>query len=289
MKIIKSLFAVLFFFALSVTAFVPADMSVAMAAGQQQGWDAPKKIKKLPANVDALVYVENGLNVISAEKRAELEKKLETLNAKYDVHAGIYIVKNLPPGAQNIEEEARRFAESGSYNNGTNGSIVLYITMSDRKYYVATGNYMNRRITSNEGVRYICEQIVPELKDNNFAGAAELFVENVDKELAYFAEEGKPYDPADEFDWLSFVCALVGAVTVGFCVRFGLICLMGNVKHEECADAYLERDTFELTEEEDTYLYTTTTIVKRSKGKDEDSGFFSSGSRGSSGGGGGSF
>ena len=260
---------------------------------QQQLRETPQKPEAqptLPQQRDAsseLVYVEKGLYLISNEKQAELTKKLDELNKKYDVHVGIHIVKNLPVGAKDLESEAKRFVESGSYKDGKNGSMVLYITMSNRKYYIATGNYMNRRITSAEGIPYIKDEIVPYLKDNKFDEAAEAFVEAADKELAFYAEEGEPYNPSKEFSLLSAVLAAILAVLTGMGVRSFLISTMSNVAHETAADEYLERDTFKLTHEDDTYLYTTTTVVPKSHENDDDSS--SSDDSGSTGGGGGSF
>ncbi len=249
----------------------------------------PKQNQASWGQDEPLVYVEQGLNLISAEKQAELTRKLEALNAKYGVHVGIHIVKNLPAGAANLEQEAKRFVESGVYNEGTNGSMVLYITMSNRKYYIATGNYMNRRITSATGIPYIKDEIVPALKDNEFDRAAELFVDAAEKELAYYAEEGEPYDPANEFSICALLIGLIGAACVGFCVCAYLVSCMSNVSFAGQADEYLDRDSFELTFSEDTYLYTTTTVTPKSKGKDDDDSSSSSSDRGSTGGGGGSF
>ena len=295
MKLIKRFFAL---FALLAFLTAPAVFGFSVTeAAKTADWGAAPTQKNMQKNAvrlgeEPLVYVEDGLYLISKAKQEELTKRLEAINAKYGVHVGIHIVKNLPPGAKNIETEAMRFVESGSYNQGVNGSMVLYVTMGSRKYYVATGNYMNKRITSATGIPYICDEIVPAMKDNEFDRAAELFVDAAEKELQYYEEEGKPYDPADDFSFLAAALALVCSGLVGFCVCGGLISQMSNVGFAEHADEYLNRDSFELTASEDTYLYTTTTVVPKSRGNDDDdddSGSSSSGGSGSSGGGGGSF
>ena len=155
MKLIKRFFAL---FALLAFLTAPAAFGFSVTeAAKTADWGAVPAQKNMQKNAvrlgeEPLVYVEDGLYLISKAKQEELTKRLEAINAKYGVHVGIHIVKNLPPGAKNIETEARRFVESGSYNQGVNGSMVLYVTMGSRKYYVATGNYMNKRITSATGI-----------------------------------------------------------------------------------------------------------------------------------------
>ena len=107
-------------------------------------------------------------------------------------------------------------------------------------------------------------------------------------ELAYYEKTGEPYDPANDFNRMAALAALVVAALTWYGVRSYLIGQMINVRDAAAADEYLDDGSFSLTYEEDTFLYTNVTSVPKSKGRSDESSS-SSDDSGSSGGGGGKF
>ena len=75
--------------------------------------------------------------------------------------------------------------------------------------------------------------------------------------LAYYQKEGKPYDPADAFNPLALAIGAAVALGIGFLVRRVLIGQMNNVMPALEAGVYLDRDSFQLEENVDNYLYMT--------------------------------
>ena len=256
------------------------------AAGKNQGASSHPGVDA--GKSASLIRVDPGLQVLGKEERKALEKRLERLNETYDVHVGMMFLEKLPPG-KSAETVAKAAAEGSGFEGGANGSMVLLVAMGSRDYYVATGRYLNRIITTGEGVPYICDEILPYLRDDDFSGAAEAFVDAAEEELAYYREEGEPYDPARAFNALAAIMALLASGLIAIGVRSHLISQMSNVRRAADADAYLEENSFHLTEQEDTFLYTNVTAVPKSKGGDSSDSYSSSGDSGSSGGGGGKF
>ena len=276
----KSIFFIVFVLLISLA--IPV-----FAAGSSQEKNA--KADAGAVKDTSLVQIDQGLQLISKDEQNALEKRLGKLNETYDVHIGIRFMKRLPDG-KSAEIVAKSIAEGSSFSSGANGSMVLLVAMESRDYYVATGRYMNRIITSKEGIPYICDEIVPLLKDGDYPGAAKAFIDAAEEELAYYQQEGEPYDPAKAFNVLAALMAVLASGLIVIGVRAYLISQMSNVHRASDADVYLEKNSFELTEEVDTFLYTNVTAVPKSKGNSSSSDSYSSSSdSGSSGGGGGKF
>lgn len=273
-----ALVLVLFSFPLSAASMNPAQKAPVVNQKRSSAETA------YPAGGNALVYVDTGIHVLNTDDQKNLENRLAQINEKYDVHVGVVFLKKLPVG-RTAENVAKAIAEGGNgYEQGSKGSMVLLVATDSRDYYIATGRYLNKIITSKEGIPYIQEEILPDLKDNNFGEAAFGFAGAVEMELAYYEKNGEPYDPAKEFSWLALLIAVLGGGLAGIGVRSYLISQMSNVHHAADADVYLDRESFELTGESDTFLYTKVKAVpkkKHSSGSSSDSG--------STGGGGGKF
>ena len=278
---------ILFSVPLSAASMNPAQDAVQKASSTEKappaGTAAPAE-KAAPAGGNALVRVDQGVYGFSDHAKKKLEDRLAKLNAKYDVHVGVVFLKKLPAG-KTAEHEAKAIVEGGNgYEQGSKGSMVLLVATDSRDYYIATGRNLNKIITSKEGIPYIENRILKNLKDNDYEKAATHFAGAVEKELAYYEENGEPYDPSKTFSILALLIAVLGSGVAGIGVRSYLISQMSNVHHAADADVYLDKESFELTGESDTFLYTKVKSVpkrKHSSSRSSDSG--------STGGGGGKF
>lgn len=275
------------FFGVVLAAVLALFPMVALGAGQTANPKTPVQAEA-PAGLPSgeLVKVDKGLYIFDDKSRDALEQRLSQINEKYDIHAGVMILKKLPSG-KTAEQMAKSIVEGkNGFEKGSNGSILFLVAVDSRDYYIATGRYLNRIITTEGGIPYLQSEILPSLKENNFAGAADYFVDATEMELAYYQEKGEPYDPANEFSVLALIIALLGSGLIAIGIRSHLIAKMSNVEYASDADVYLERDSVQFTEREDTYLYTNVTVMPRARSSGGSSG--SSGG-GSTGGGGGKF
>ena len=160
--------------------------------------------------------------------------------------------------------------------------------MKERDWYISTDNKMRARITDGKGVEYLSGEFLPDLKEGKYAAAFTTFAATTDEMLTYYEKEGEPYDPAKAFNLMALGIALACALILGGTIYYVLYEYESNVRSAAEADAYLNHDSFRLTQDEDNFLYTT--VTRRDKPKKDSSSSSSSSSRDSShGGGGGKF
>lgn len=221
--------------------------------------------------------------LLSKAERDNLTAKIQQVEQAHNIKIGICTLQNLPSGIS-----AGKYANNlldKHYAGGTNGSIVLVVAMGSRDWYISTDNSMRARITDDAGINGIKELFLADLSAGDYNASFHAFVDGVDDYLSYYETEGVPYDPANEFDILAAIIAVAVAACAGLGFAYYLICGMSNVAPALEAAAYLERDTIDIRQRQDRYLYTT--VTRRKKAKSSSS---SSSSRDSShGGGGGKF
>lgn len=240
----------------------------------------------LSANVLAasgpVSQVNDGAGLLSKQEVTDLTARLQELEKKYNVHLMVYTskgsqVKNAGQTANQLVDQIKPGAAGGT--------MVLVLDMQSRDWYISTDNTMRQKITDEAGIKYISNDMVPKLSDGKYAAAFNVFADKADELLAYYDKEGKPYDPSDEFSILALLLTIVGGAIVYYLIREWMMGKMTNVATATEADAYLNQDSFDLTRNRDTFLYTT---ESRSIKKKEESS--STSSRDSDhGGGGGKF
>jgi uncharacterized protein len=207
-------------------------------------------------------YVVDRAGLLKPQQAQELRQKLEEVNRKYQVRTFIVTVKSTG------EMEAGKFANElldQVKDKSNQGNMVMLLSMDKRKWYISTDNAMRAKITDEQGIKYLSNQIVPKLKKNNYHDAFLAFIEGTDKMLAYYQREGVPYDPSRGFNPMAAGIALVIAAVIGLLIRHVLIRQMNNVMPALEANAYLDKDSFQLEEKEDNYLYMTVKRVAKSK------------------------
>ena len=223
----------------------------------------------------------DGAGLLQKAEQQAVSDALREVEKKHNVRIGVVTVKG-------VNGDVGQFANQvldRAYTDGQNGNLVLVLSMAERDWYISTDNTMRQKITDDEGINYLSESFLPSFGADKYAEGFKNFALRADEMLTYYETEGEAYDPSAEFSPFSLVVALILAALAGMGVRAGLIKSMSNVYPEPAASAYLDRDSFKLTESDDTYLYTT--VSRRRKPKNNNNGHSSS--NGSHGGGGGKF
>ncbi|TYZ22516.1 TPM domain-containing protein [Selenomonas ruminis] len=230
---------------------------------------------------DAVPSVVDSAGLLTDQQKKTLLARIQEVEQEHGVRIGIVTMKSLKgkePKAAADEIVLRDYA------NGTHGGMVLLLVMSSRDRYVSTDSHMRKIITDEEGFPYLSDQFLPDLKDGNYADAFMAYVNTADMMLTYYETEGEPYDPIVEFSLLSLVIAICLAGLIAALAWSILMGQLNNVQPAVSADDYLQRDSIQLDESKDTFLYMNVTRVKKAKKRDSSS----SGSS-SCGGGGGKF
>ena len=217
----------------------------------------------------AAAPVSDQAGLLSDSQREALVAKIKQVETAHKVKIGICTLQNLPQGVP-VGKFANNVLDK-NYAGGENGSIVLVIAMGSRDWYISTDNNMRARITDEQGINGLKGLFLEDLSDGKYNTSFNAFVDGVDKYLTYYEQEGKPYDPADEFNMLAAILAATVAAVGGFGFAYYLICGMSNVAPALEASAYLKKDTVDISQRQDRYLYTTVTRRKKSKSSDSSS------------------
>ena len=223
-------------------------------------------------------------DILTDSEEKELDAKIATIEQSNKVRILIGTMKSTdgtPLGkiANNVVDQIP----------ADNGTIVLLLSMKERDWYISTDNKMRLRITDGKGVDYLAGEFLPDLKEGKYAAAFTAFAATTDEMLTYYEKEGEPYDPANAFDLMALGIALACALILGGTIYYMLYEYESNVRSAAEADAYLNHDSFQLTQSEDNFLYTTVTRRAKEKRESSSSNVSTSSSDSSHGGGGGKF
>ena len=271
----KSLSALLALLLLLCTA------SVALAVPKQA---PPPKAQTQEQGIGADRVIDEA-EILTDSEEKELDAKIATIEQSHKVRILIGTMKSTdgtPLGkiANNVVDQIP----------ADNGTIVLLLSMKERDWYISTDNKMRVRITDGKGVEYLSGEFLPDLKEGKYAAAFTTFAATTDEMLTYYEKEGEPYDPANAFNLMAFGIALACALILGGTIYYMLCEYESNVRSATEADAYLNHDSFRLTQNEDNFLYTTVTRqAKEKKESSSGSNVSTSSSDSSHGGGGGKF
>jgi len=245
----------------------------------------------LPADL-AAYSVHDMEGLITPEQAAALDKKLEGIEQKHNVRV---VVMTVPKDSRTgTEKGIKAFADDvlnkyyrDEANN--NGSIMLVICPSARKWAVTTDNNMRQRITDENGFPAIKEVFLDEIKDHkdDYNAAFNNYADKVDELLTYYEAEGEPWDPANEFSIMGLILGALCSFGLGYLFVSYLRGRMSNVQHVSQADDYLDRNSVNITHQSDTFLRTTVSRTKRERSESRSSS--SSGGSRSNGGGSGSY
>ena len=270
----KSLSALLALLLLLCTA------SVALAVPKQ----APPPKAQQEQGLEAARVVDEA-DILTADEEKALDTKLAAVEQSHKVRILIGTMQDT--GGAALGKVANNVVDQIPADNGT---IVLLLSMKERDWYISTDNKMRVRITDGKGVEYLSGEFLPDLKEGKYAAAFTTFAATTDEMLTYYEKEGEPYDPANAFSLMAFGIALACALILGGTIYYVLYEYESNVTFAAEADAYLNHDSFRLTQDEDNFLYTTVTRRTKEKKESSSGSNVSSSSRDSShGGGGGKF
>ena len=216
----------------------------------------------------AVPSIMDNAKLLSNGDKAKVERVLQQVENKYNVRVGVVTVKSI--GTKKPGDFANELIDK-AYNNGPNGNMVLLQVVDQRKWYVSTDKKLKSVVVGNEGVEYMSKAFVPYLKKNDYAGAYTVYATKAGELLNYYQKNGKGWKPEKGFPLMALLGALVAGVAGAYLYRGSLLSSMSNVRQQVEANAYLNKESFNLLVTNDTYMYTNVSVVPRGKSKDNDS------------------
>lgn len=240
---------------------------LAFYAKEGTGWTPDTKAYKLARKVlpaaPSPSLVDAG-GFLTQAQRDELLALLQHKEQAYGVRLGVVSVEPIAGGI--LDNELGKALLQTGYTNGKNGGMVLLLvrTASDESAYsyVAT-NAKIGALVSADGKYRIKEAVSKKVKAGDYPGAVAVYIEEVDKLLAYYQEEGEPWDKGVEFSYEALIIAMMLAAIPTWIVAGGYKDSMSNVSQKVEADSYVKN--FAIEHSKDIFLRREVIVTERSK------------------------
>lgn len=241
---------------------------LAFYAKEGKGWTPDTKAYKLACKVlgtaPAPSLVDAG-GFLTQAQRDELLTLLQQKEQAYGVRLGVVSVE--PVSGMSDNDLGKALLQTG-YTNGKNGGMVLVLVRSgsgDGAYsYVATNAKIGALVNA-DGKYRIKEAVSKKVKAKDYPGAVATYIEEADKLLAYYQEEGEPWDKGVEFSYEALIIAMMLAAIPTWIVAGGYKASMSNVSKKVEADSYVKN--FAIEHSKDIFLRREVIVTERSKSR----------------------
>ena len=227
----------------------------------------------------------DGAALVKPVDKTNLLSNLRQIETKHGIRCAVLTVKSTQ--GMNIRDYAQAVQDQ-YFANAPKGSILMVISMDNRKWHVTTDSAMRTKIIDKVVTGELKDAFINDLKKGNYASAFNKYGSKVDELMSYYEKNGEAYDPSNAFSFGAAGIAGLLSLLFGGSVKKSMVDSMSNVTNAVSAGQYLKRDTFNLLGGNDRYLYTHTAVVPKAKSNNSGGGS-SSGGTGGHGGGGGSF
>lgn len=230
--------------------------------------------------------VSDGADLLTDDEEALLLDKLNSISQEFDFDAAVATVPSTNGIAMNKFTDD--YYDDHQYGTGDDYDGILFmVSIGDREWHITTHGYA-RTVFNQDGLDYLKEKVEPELKDEDFYGAFDIFAD----QCQFFLEQaatGTPYDastlPKEPFSLIWIPISIGIGLVLAFLCTMGMRAQLKSVRAKDSAVDYVRQGSMELTRSHDIFLYHTVTRTERPKNDDSSTG----GSDSDHGGTGGSF
>lgn len=218
-----------------------------------------------------IVRLVDNAGLLTEAEQSELLAKLDDISERQQ--ADIVVVTTNALDGKTAVEYADDFYDDNGYGYGeeADGALLL-ISMEDRDWCISTSGYGMTAIT-DDGVDYISDKVLSYLKDEDYEKAFSTYAELCDEFFAQ-AKSGEPYDgkhmPKEPFNTVIMLLVALGTGMVLALVITGLMkSKLKSVKMQSAAGNYIKKNSMNITESTDLFLYRN--VVRTEKPKSEKS------------------
>lgn len=232
------------------------------SAPQTQMTQSPE----IPAQRQLPLIVDTA-GVIDPARVAALNDRADALSKKYACDTAVVFISST--GGRSIQAYADDFYDYNGYGYGTeDAGILLMVAVEDRSFALST--YGPAAYTfSDYGQLYMDEAYIPCLRNSDWAGAAEAYLQVCQELLEYELEHGRPYDMGNQKQESFIGAKILLSLVIGFVLAFIPIGVMKrkmlNVRKQEDAADYLKSGSFHLSRNYDRYITSQVTRVAKPK------------------------
>ena len=221
-------------------------------------------------------------DLLNDYEESVLLKKLDSISEKLQFDFVVVTERSL--NEKEVNSVADRIYDDYGYGYGEEKDGALFlVAVYDREWAISTTGFGNKAFTA-EALTYLAEQFLGSLSNENYTKAFNIYVDT-GSAIVMQAQSGKsfnastlPVKPLGPM-WIlisAAIAVLISHIFVGI-----LEAELKSVREQKSAKDYVRANSFNLTKQNETFLYTRTQRMKR---RSSSSGYRSSGGRSSSGG-----
>ena len=216
------------------------------------------------------VFDEKGL--FNSSQLAELEQKAKSIADKYGVGAYFITCDYMNGLANPTSDERTRFASAyymdHSLGLGSDKSGIMCVVAVDSRDIVIVGYGRGKSSISSDGAYSIEDDVKGYLGDNDWFGGAKAYYDDVDSQLAYFQQHGKPGKPIGAFGYILRIGLIVIIpLIIALAAVGGMKRKMKTAVEKVEARDYLDQSSLVLTASEDTFINSSVIATPRSESK----------------------
>jgi len=217
-------------------------------------------------------------HILTAQQRTQITQQLEALEKKHDIRLAVITVKAIK--GNDLAKYCNNVLDK-NFTEGKNGNMLLLLDMQKKNWHISTDKKMEKMLPNKVGIQILKNEFEPLLKKSNFAAAFSKYATKSDELITYYEKNGKPYGVKDApapkkeeekggFNFMAFLGALLCGGGAAYMRGGSLKASMSNVAQATEANEYLQKETFQLTGSDDTFLYTTVAVVPHGSKDDEE-------------------
>ena len=196
---------------------------------------------------------------------SEETQLLDRLNSISNTHSSNVVVLTVPEHSGTIQDFADDYFDYNGFQADFDGSGVLFmLSMSDREWAISTSGSAIYAFT-DYGQEYLMDQMLPYLRDGDYFGAFDKYVDVADKFLTLY-EQGTPYDVNNTKEPKNPLAGAFVSLLIGMVIAFAVVAFMAKDLHtvhmNASAAGYQSHSGIKMQVHHDTYVRTTTARTK---------------------------
>lgn len=211
----------------------------------------------VPVSAADLPRLVDEADLLTDSEEATLLAKLDAISERQQADIVVVTMDTLD-GATPMDFADDFFDYTGYGYGDTRDGVLLLVSMEDRDWWISTSGYGITAIT-DAGLDYISDAFLSDLSDGAYASAFTIYADLCD-EFFTQAKAGEPYDsgnlPKEPFNPLK---SLLIAIVIGFVLALLITSIMKGqlktVRPQSAASNYVKKDSMNLTENRDRFLY----------------------------------
>ena len=203
-------------------------------------------------------------DLLTASEESSLIKKLASVSTKYEAQIIVATIASMDGG--NIDTYVDYVYDSMGFGYGENyDGVLLLVCLDPREYRILSNGFAGVAIDPDD-ISNICDVIVGNLSDGDYAGAFHEFAD----ECAYYLDgyiNGFPFNAGK-----SLAISLIVGVAIGLIVAFVLKSQLKSVHSQSCAKEYVKAGSMHINLSNDMFLYRNVTRTKKQSSSSSGSG-----------------